>query len=81
MALLNAITKRPEGGDRDLIQQMNIAHVPAGSAYHRLMDAAEAIKTRNCCSKEQLVALSSWLARLPNLETTASSRITKFSAP
>ncbi len=81
IALLSAISKHPQDCDSDLIQRMNIAYVPAGFAYYRLMDAAEALKAKKCCTTEQLVSLSSWLKQLPNADTTIANRIAKFPTP
>jgi hypothetical protein len=78
--LLTAIIKHPEEGDCDLIQQITPEHVGPGFARTRLMDAAEAIKAKRCCTREQLQSLSSWLRQLPSLDATTTDRITKLSS-
>ncbi len=82
IALLAAICNHPEGGDCDLIRQMNVAYLPLGFAQDKLMDAVESLKARNTCESAQLAALSVWLKT--NLHTPSPQtldRIAKLAAP
>jgi len=78
IALLCAICNHPEDDDCDLIQRINKAHLPAGFAYYKLMDAAEALKAKKCCSNQQVAALCAWLKALPEKDPTINERVTKF---
>jgi hypothetical protein len=78
IALLSAIRLRPEAGDADLIMQIQLANLPHGFAYYRLMDAVEALKTAGCCTAAQVAALSAWLKELPQADPAVAVRIAKL---
>lgn len=80
IALLIAISSRPERGDSDLILQIRRKHLSPGFAHYKLLDAVEAIKTNGCCTVEQRSALSAWLKQLPNASTAIADRIARLTA-
>jgi hypothetical protein len=75
VALLSAIRYRPEPRDWQLIKQINLANLPPGFAYYKLMDAVEALKASHNITTQQLQELQIWLKALPNQDLDIASRV------
>ena len=73
--LFSAIICWPDGGDCDLILQIERRYLPPGFAYYWLLDAVDAIKVKRCCNVRQLTAVSEWLKKLPDTKNEVADRI------
>lgn len=78
IALLAVICHHPEDSDCDLVQQMDVAHLPAGFAQDHLMDVVDLLKAKRHCAPDQLAALSLWLRKLPDPSSKTLDRIAKL---